>query len=155
MPSSGESTKTERGVKYQLLAVITEAAQLETPSCSQPQPATDNGVRDSRSNWQVAHLYLLYSRYKWFNYKYEHIIKQMCFVWMKIFFFFLALWKVSIKWERCILDIYVIGKFIWSLINQHSMCQMLRVYGVGRKLLKAAHSYYIDCGKWCEWVVSC
>ena len=28
----------------------TEAAQLGTPSCSQPQPATDNGVRDDRSN---------------------------------------------------------------------------------------------------------
>ena len=37
---------TECGVNYQLLAVITEAAQWETPSCSQPQPATDNGVRD-------------------------------------------------------------------------------------------------------------
>ena len=28
----------------------TEAAQWGTPSCSQPQPATDNGVRDGRSN---------------------------------------------------------------------------------------------------------
>ena len=28
----------------------TEAAQWGTLSCSQPQPATDNGVRDGRSN---------------------------------------------------------------------------------------------------------
>ena len=28
----------------------TETAQWGTPSCSQPQPATDNGVRDGRSN---------------------------------------------------------------------------------------------------------
>ena len=28
----------------------TEAALWGTPSCSQPQPATDNGVRDGRSN---------------------------------------------------------------------------------------------------------
>ena len=45
-PPSGESTTTECGFNYQLLAVITEVA----PSCSQPQPATDNGVRDGRSN---------------------------------------------------------------------------------------------------------
>ena len=49
-PPSGESTTTECGVNYQLLAVITEAAQWATPSCSQPQPATENGVRDGRSN---------------------------------------------------------------------------------------------------------
>ena len=28
----------------------TEAAQWGTPGCKQPQPATDNGVRDGRSN---------------------------------------------------------------------------------------------------------
>ena len=49
-PPSGESTTTECGFNYQLLAIITEAAQWGTPSCSQPQPATDNGVRDCRSN---------------------------------------------------------------------------------------------------------
>ena len=49
-PPSGESTTTECGFNYQLLTVITEAAQWGTPSCSQPQPATDNGVRDGRSN---------------------------------------------------------------------------------------------------------
>ena len=49
-PPSGESTTTECGVNYQLLAVITEVAQWGTPSCSRPQPATDNGVRDCRSN---------------------------------------------------------------------------------------------------------
>ena len=32
-PPSGESTTTECGVNYQLLAVITEAAQWGTPSC--------------------------------------------------------------------------------------------------------------------------
>ena len=53
-PNSGESTTTECGVNYQLLAVITEVAQWGTPSCSRPQPATDNGVRGGRSNWLVA-----------------------------------------------------------------------------------------------------
>ena len=45
-PPSGESTTTECGVSYQL----TEFAQWGTPSCSRPQSATDNGVRDCRSN---------------------------------------------------------------------------------------------------------
>ena len=49
-PPSGESTTTECGFNCQLLAVITEVAQWGAPSCSQPQPATDNGVRDGRSN---------------------------------------------------------------------------------------------------------
>ena len=49
-PPSGESTTTECGVNYQLLAVITEVAQWGTPSCSQPQSAMDNGIRDGRSN---------------------------------------------------------------------------------------------------------
>ena len=43
-PLSGESTTTECGVNYQLLAVITEVAELGTPSCSRSQQATDNGV---------------------------------------------------------------------------------------------------------------
>ena len=49
-PPSGESTTTECGFNYQLLTVITEVAQWGAPSCSKPQPATDNGVRDGRSN---------------------------------------------------------------------------------------------------------
>ena len=49
-PPSGESTTTECGINYQLLAVITEVAQWGTPSCSRPSQATDNGVRDGRSN---------------------------------------------------------------------------------------------------------
>ena len=53
-PPSGESTTTECGVNYQLLAVITEVAQCGTPRCSRPQPATDNGVRYGRSNLLVA-----------------------------------------------------------------------------------------------------
>ena len=53
-PLSGESTTTEYGVNYQLLAVITVVAKWRTPSCSRPQSATDNGVRDGRSNWLVA-----------------------------------------------------------------------------------------------------
>ena len=53
-PPSEESTTTECGVNYQLLAVITEVAQCGTNSCSRPQLATDNGARDGRSNWLVA-----------------------------------------------------------------------------------------------------
>ena len=30
-----------------------EVAIWATPSCSRPQPAKDNGVRDGRSNWLV------------------------------------------------------------------------------------------------------
>ena len=52
-PPSGESTTTECGVNFQLLLVITEVAQWGTPSCSEPQPATDNGIRVARSNWLV------------------------------------------------------------------------------------------------------
>ena len=33
---------------------VTEVAQCETPSCSRLKSATDNGVRDGRSNWLVA-----------------------------------------------------------------------------------------------------
>ena len=49
-PPSGESTTTECGFNYQLLVVITEVAKWGAPSCRQPQSATDNGVRDGRSN---------------------------------------------------------------------------------------------------------
>ena len=48
-PPSRESTTTECGVNYHLLAAITEVAQRGTPICSRPQPATDNDVRDGRS----------------------------------------------------------------------------------------------------------
>ena len=43
-PNSGESTTTE----------YTEVLQWGTPSCSRPQPATNNSVKDGRSNWLVA-----------------------------------------------------------------------------------------------------
>ena len=33
---------------------FTEVAQWGAPSCRQSQPATDNGVRDGRSNWLVS-----------------------------------------------------------------------------------------------------
>ena len=32
----------------------------------------------------------------------------------------------------------------YYMINQHGMWQMLRVYGVGRKLLKPVQSFYVD-----------
>ena len=44
-PPSGESSTTECMVNYQQFAVITEVAQWGTPSCSRPQPATDNGLQ--------------------------------------------------------------------------------------------------------------
>ena len=31
--------------------MITDVAQWAAPSCSRPQPATDNSIRDGRSNW--------------------------------------------------------------------------------------------------------
>ena len=45
-PHSGESTN---GLHSQLSTTCsneTEVVQLAAPSCSRPQPATDNGVRD-------------------------------------------------------------------------------------------------------------
>ena len=49
-PPSGESTTTECRFNISYLQLFTEVAQWGAPSCSQPQPATDNGVRKSRSN---------------------------------------------------------------------------------------------------------
>ena len=51
--------------------------------------------------------------------------------------------KVSSNWERCILGVYGFGN-AYDTIDQHGMRQMLRVYGVGGKLLKAVQSFYID-----------
>ena len=53
-PPSGESSTIECSVNCQLLAVIfPEVAQWGTPSCSRPQPTTDNGVRGNRSIFLV------------------------------------------------------------------------------------------------------
>ena len=51
---SGEYTTTECGFIYQLLVVIYWSSPMGASSCSRPQPTTDNGVRDGRSNWLVA-----------------------------------------------------------------------------------------------------
>ena len=50
-PLNRESTTTECLVNYQICSNATEVTQWGAPSCSGPQPATDNGVRDGRSNW--------------------------------------------------------------------------------------------------------
>ena len=42
------------GLIINYLQYYTEVAQWGIPSCSRPQPVTDNGVRDGRSNWLVA-----------------------------------------------------------------------------------------------------
>ena len=53
-PPSGEFTKTKYGVNYKLLSVnYWSITQCGTNSCSRPQQATDNSVRDCRSNWLV------------------------------------------------------------------------------------------------------
>ena len=39
----------------------------------------------------------------------------------------------------------------YDTIDRHGMWQMLRVYGVGGKLLKAVHSFYVD-SRACLWV---
>ena len=51
--------------------------------------------------------------------------------------------KVSRKGERCILGVYGFIKGIYT-IDRHGMWQMLRVYGVGGKLLKAVHCFYVE-----------
>ena len=38
----------------------------------------------------------------------------------------------------------VCEKYIDDIIDRHGMWQMLRVYGVGRKFIKAVQSFYID-----------
>ena len=45
-PPSRESTITECGVNYQLLAVIYWSSQMGTPNWGRPQPVTDNSVND-------------------------------------------------------------------------------------------------------------
>ena len=49
-PPSGESTTTECGINYQLLAVITEVAQWGTLSGSRPQFQLRTMASDCRSN---------------------------------------------------------------------------------------------------------
>ena len=53
-PPCGESVTTKRGFNYQLPAVIYWSSPMWSSLFSRPQPATDNGVRDGRSNWLVA-----------------------------------------------------------------------------------------------------
>ena len=50
-PPNGESTTTNFwGQLSTTCSNVTQAAQWAASSCSRPQPATDNGVRDGRSN---------------------------------------------------------------------------------------------------------
>ena len=49
-PPRGESTSTECGINYQLLAVIYCSSPVVNSWLQSPQPATDNGIRDGRSN---------------------------------------------------------------------------------------------------------
>ena len=50
-PPNGKSTTTILwGQLSTTCSNVTEVAQWAAPSCSRPQPATDNGVRDGRSN---------------------------------------------------------------------------------------------------------
>ena len=47
----GEYSTTDCGGQLStIFSNATEVAQSETPSCTRPQPDTDNGVRDGRSN---------------------------------------------------------------------------------------------------------
>ena len=54
---------------------------------------------------------------------------------------------MSSKWEICILCLYGLEK-AYDTIDRHGMWQILRVYGVGGKLLKAVQSFYIDNRAW-------
>ena len=46
------------------------------------------------------------------------------------------------EWKKCILGVYVFGKGIY--VDRHGVWQMLRVYRVGGKLLKAVHSLNVN-----------
>ena len=53
-PPSGESTTTECGFNYQLLAVIYWSSPMGSSQLQSTTPATDHSVTDGRSNWLVA-----------------------------------------------------------------------------------------------------
>ena len=60
-------------------------------------------------------------------------------------------WKLSPvkKKQGQFIMAYDTIKKAYDTIDRHGMCQMLRVYGVGGKLLKAVQSFYVDskvCG---------
>ena len=58
-PPSGESTSIILwGQLSTTCSNVTEVAQWAAPSCSWPQPATDNGVRDVRSDFLAVTLHL-------------------------------------------------------------------------------------------------
>ena len=56
----------------------------------------------------------------------------------------LANWK-DVFW------VFIDLEMAYDTIDHRGMWQMLRVYGVGGKLLKAVQSFYIDSGRVCEW----
>ena len=39
----------------------------------------------------------------------------------------------------------------YDTIDRHGMWQMLRVYGVGGKLMKAVQSFYVEVGRVSRW----
>ena len=48
--------------------------------------------------------------------------------------------KIDIKFRTE----FVVRMMAYDTIDRHGMWQMLRVYGVGGKLLKAVQSFYVD-----------
>ena len=51
--------------------------------------------------------------------------------------------KVSRKWERCIWAFMDLEK-AYDTVDRHGVWQMLSVYGVEGKLMKAVQSFYVD-----------
>ena len=58
--------------------------------------------------------------------------------------------SINSIWESCILGAMDLEK-AYDTIDRHGMWQMLRVYGVGGKLLKAMSSFYVDCRRVSGW----
>ena len=58
-----------------------------------------------------------------------------------------AVWQVCEKYLANGKDVFCAFMDLekaYDTIDRHGMWQMLRVYGVGRKLLKAVQSFYVD-----------
>ena len=49
----------------------------------------------------------------------------------------------SSKWERCMQGSMDLEK-AYDTVNQHGMWQMMSIYGVGGKLLKAVQNFCVD-----------
>ena len=63
----------------------------------------------------------------------------------QVFAYNASLWKVSVANGNGVFWTLMDLKKAYNTIDRHSMWQLLRVYGVGGKLLKAVKCFYVEC----------